>query len=89
MTFFVESKGYYFDQNLMAESAGYVRNSFVMASLGEYSEYEHLERILTDAICNEKIEYDENVYEREKKDRNNKYDKYKASYTPKKHEYIQ
>ena len=35
----------------MAESAGYVRDSFVMASLGEYSEYEHLEKILLDAIC--------------------------------------
>ena len=36
MTFFVEHYGYFFDQNLMAESAGYVRDSFVLASLGEH-----------------------------------------------------
>ncbi len=51
MTFFIEHYGYYFDQILMAESAGYVRDSFVLASLGKYSEYEHLEKILLDAIC--------------------------------------
>ena len=33
MTFFVEHYGYYMDQELMAASAGYVRDSFVMASL--------------------------------------------------------
>lgn len=33
MTFFVEYYGYYFDQNLMAESAGYVRDSFVLQAL--------------------------------------------------------
>lgn len=33
MTFFVEYYGYYFDQNLMAESAGYVRGSFVLQAL--------------------------------------------------------
>ena len=46
MTFFVERYGYYFDQNLMAESAGYVRDSFVLASIGEHSEYEHLEKTI-------------------------------------------
>ena len=88
MTFFIEHYGYYFDQNLMAESAGYVRDSFVLASLGEYSEYEHLEKILLDAICTEPIDYndvtivDENTKER--------YEKYKSkNYTPTKHEYIE
>lgn len=33
LTFFVEKCGYYMDQELMAASAGYVRDSFVMASL--------------------------------------------------------
>ena len=33
LTFFVEQYGYYMDQELMAESAGYVRDAFVMASL--------------------------------------------------------
>ena len=59
MTFFVEHHGRFMDQELMAASAGYVRDSFVMASIGEYSEYEHLEKILLDAVCDEPVEYDE------------------------------
>ena len=88
MTFFVEHHGYFFDQNLMAESAGYVRDSFVMASLGDNSEYEHLEKILLDAICTKPIDYtndDLTVYSNKKK-----YEKYKSkNYTPTKHEYIE
>lgn len=57
LTLFVESHGYYMDQELMADSAGYVRNSFVMASLGRFAEFEHLERILMDAICEKPVEY--------------------------------
>lgn len=38
ITFFAEHYGYYFDQELMSASAGYVRNSFVLASLDEHSE---------------------------------------------------
>lgn len=57
MTFFVEHHGYHMDQELMAASAGYVRDSFVMASLDQNSEYDHLERILLDAVCNEPILY--------------------------------
>lgn len=41
MTFFVEQHGYFMDQELLAASAGYVRDSFVMASLDQLSEYEH------------------------------------------------
>ncbi len=85
MTFFIEKYGYYFDQNLMAESAGYVRDSFVLASLGEHSEYEHLEAILKDAICTEPIDYTEN-----RTTGNDKKEKYKSdNYTPAKHEYIE
>lgn len=58
MTFFVEHYGYFMDQELMAASAGYVRDAFVMASIGQYAEYEHLERILEDAICTSPLEYD-------------------------------
>ena len=47
------------DQELMAASAGYVRDSFVMASLDQFSEFEHLERILLDAVCDEPIDYSE------------------------------
>lgn len=88
MTFFIEHYGYYFDQILMAESAGYVRDSFVLASLGKYSEYEHLEKILLDAICTDPIDYDEiAVNDENTKER---YKKYKSKdYTPTKHEYIE
>lgn len=88
MTFFIEHYGYYFDQILMAESAGYVRDSFVLASLGEYSEYEHLEKILLDAICTDPIDYDDvTIADENKKER---YEKYKSKdYTPAKHEYIE
>lgn len=88
MTFFVEYYGYYFDQNLMAESAGYVRDSFVLASLGEHSEYEHLEKILNDAICTEPVDYDEVATNHT--DKKEKYEKYKSDdYVPTKHEYIE
>lgn len=83
LTFFVEHYGYYFDQELIAESAGYVRNSLVLASLGKYSEYEHFEAILNDAVSTEPIEYEiSDEYS------NNKKEKYKSdSYIPTKHEY--
>ncbi len=86
MTFFVESFGYYFDQQLIAESAGYMRNAFVLASLGEYSEYEHLEKILTDAICTGPIEYCDDA--ETETSMSNKYEKYHTEdYKPKPHEY--
>ena len=47
ITFFVEHYGYFFDQELISANAGYVRNAFVLASLGEYSEYEALELTAT------------------------------------------
>ena len=85
MTFFIEHYGYYFDQNLMAESTGYVRDSFVLASLGENSEYNHLEEILEDAICTEPIDYTKSRAVNEEKK-----EKYKSdNYTSAKHEYIE
>lgn len=63
MTFFVEHHGFYMDQELLAASSGYVRDSLVMASLDQFSEYEHLERILLDAVCDEPILYDESALE--------------------------
>ena len=45
---FAEHYGYYFDYELMAASAGYVRNAFVLCCFGEHSEFEHLEKILLD-----------------------------------------
>ena len=58
LAFFIEDCGYYMNQNLIAKRANRVRNSFVMASLDRYSEYEHLERILMDTICCDPIQYD-------------------------------
>ncbi len=83
MTFFTEHFGYYFNQTLMADSAEYVRDSFVLASLGEHSEFEYLEKILLDAICTEPIDClddsEENCTAKEK---------YKSDdYQPAKHEY--
>lgn len=56
MTLFVEAHGYFFDKDLLALSAGYVRDSFVMASIGQFSEFEHLEQILLDAVCTQPVE---------------------------------
>ena len=87
MTFFVEEHGYYMDQELMAQSAGYVRDSFVMASLDQFSEYEHLEKILLDAICDEPIEYDPDLPDNDSKEQTpERYRKYqREKYTPEPH----
>ncbi|MEE3438606.1 Fic/DOC family protein [Ruminococcus sp.] len=86
---FVEHYGYYFDYELMANSAGYVRNAFVLCCFDDNSEFEHLERILFDAISEEPIEDyvdSENVIET----KNSKYEKYYTKdYTPTPHEYIE
>jgi len=85
LTFFVEHHGYYMDQELLAESAGYMRDSFVMASLDQLSEYEHLEKILMDAVCTEPIEYDL-TQDIEPEQLSEKYRKYqKEPYTPEPH----
>ena len=84
MTLFVEHYGYYMDHELMAASAGYVRDSFVMASLDQISEYEHLERILMDAVCTDPIEALDG--DRPVEEAASKYKKYqKEPYTPAPH----
>lgn len=86
MTFFVDYHGYYMDQELLAASAGYVRDAFVMASLDQFSEFEHLERILLDAVCSDPIEYDEASLDAEGMEPPEKYRKYqKEPYTPEPH----
>lgn len=85
MTFFVENYGYYMDQELLAASAGYVRDSFVMTSLDQFSEFEHLERILLDAVCSDPVEYDEMSLENPTS-MSKKYQKYqKGPYVPEPH----
>ena len=87
ITFFVEHYGYYFDKELLAASAGYVRNAFVMTSLGRYAEYEHLEKIFLDAICIDLIEYMDDLDQEESHPHGKKYQKYKTDYKPAAHEY--
>ena len=87
LTFFVEAQGYYFDQDLMAQSAGYVRNAFVLASLGQNAEYQHLEIILMDAITTEPPLAQEESGEADST--HDRYEKYKTDYRPEKHEYYQ
>ena len=86
---FVEHYGYYFDYELISSSAGYVRNAFVLSCLGEYSEFEHLEKILIDAISNEPIE-DTDIDGLESKTKETKYKKYyTGDYKPTPHEYVE
>ena len=87
LTFFVEDNGYYFDQELFASSAGYVRNAFVLASLGIHSEYEHLEAILNDAVCDVPPDNSEEIIATERGDPD-KYERYRTKdYQPAPHEY--
>ena len=81
MTLFVEAHGYFFDKDLLAASAGYVRDSFVMASIDQFSEFEYLERILLDAVCTEPVEIqDMDIL---KPESHSKYGKYqKEPYSP-------
>lgn len=86
MTVFVEHYGYYMDAALLAASAGYVRDSFVMASIDQYSEYEHLERILMDAVTDESMENDGSDIS-DLCEGDSKYKKYQTeSYKPQPHE---
>lgn len=86
LTFFVEDHGYFMDQELLAECAGYVRNSFVMASLDQFSEYEHLEKILMDAVCEEPVQYELPPEIEPEQSLPSKYQKYqKEHYTPEPH----
>ncbi len=87
MTFFIEHYDYCLDKELLEASAGYVRNAFVMASLGQYSEYEHLEKILLDAICTEPIEYTDDLDQEEIVSASAKYQKYKMDHNPVAHKY--
>ena len=85
MTFFVEHHGYYMDQELLAACSGYVRDAFVMASLDQYAEYQHLEEILLDAVSSAPISYGEESLE-ETPQVQEKYQKYqKKPYVPEPH----
>ena len=86
---FAEHYGYYFDYELMAASAGYVRNTFVLCCFGENSKFEHLEKILIDAISTEPVDESEES-ETEANKKSSKYEKYYVEdYKPTPHEYVE
>jgi len=88
MTFFVEHYGLFFDQELFAASAGYVRKSFVLACWGEHSEFEHLEKILIDTISDKPLPQIESLDIPFAADRTEVYEKYSTEdYQPIPHEY--
>ncbi len=47
--------GFTVDHNILKQNSSYVRNSFVMASIGIYSKFEYLDRIFFDTILHEDI----------------------------------
>lgn len=83
---FSEYYGYFFDYELIAASAGYFRNALVLTCFGEHSEYEHLERILMDAISETPIDEDDDQDSYSVK--KTRYEKYHTKdYKSKPHEY--
>lgn len=52
MLAFAQSIGIQINGSLLAKYNAYVRESLVMASIGEYAEYQHLEKIILDAMNN-------------------------------------
>lgn len=47
---FAEEHGFPMDRNLILNNFDYVRDSLVMASIGEYSDYEYLNKIIKEGI---------------------------------------
>ncbi|CCV66572.1 conserved hypothetical protein [Paracholeplasma brassicae] len=54
---FLKQYGYDFNARLISHHAKYFRNALVMASLGQYAEYQYLQNILVDAVSN-KVDID-------------------------------
>lgn len=47
---FADKHGFPMERELLSENAGYTRNALVMASIGKYSEYQHLIKIFADSM---------------------------------------
>ena len=87
---FSEYYGYYFDYELIAASAGYFRNALVLTCFGDHSEYEHLQKILTDAISEMPIDDEDDDTSEKDHTSESKYKKYyTAEYKSKPHEYLE
>lgn len=71
---------------LIEKSSKYFRNALVLASIGEYSEYDHLEIILQEAIYGKQIEMNKNDMNENKYEKIKDLDlsKYKYNYHTKK-----
>lgn len=50
MKLFADAKEIEFDEQLLSQNAGYLRNALVLAAVHEAPEPEHLNRIITDAL---------------------------------------
>lgn len=50
MIFFAEHYGYSVDQSFLEDGLGSIRDAFIMASLDQFSEFEHLEQLLLDIV---------------------------------------
>ena len=55
LSLFVEHHGFFVDYDRLTDWADHARDTFVLASLGQYSEWEHLERLLGDIVCGEPV----------------------------------
>jgi len=51
------------NDDFIGEHSKFFRNALVLAPIGEYSEYEHLEMILSDAISLKKVTNGESKYQ--------------------------
>jgi cell filamentation protein len=65
---YAKQHGFPMDKSLLAEHPKYVRESLVMASIGEYSEYKYLERIFKDSIQREQMELEQHTAAKDEKE---------------------
>ena len=61
--FFMKKCNLKLNVDFIGEHSKFFRNALVLASIGEYSEYEHLEMILSDAISLKKVVGDKTKYQ--------------------------
>ena len=61
--FFMKKYNLKLNVDFIGEHSKFFRNALVLASIGEYSEYEHLEMILSDAISLKKVTNGESKYQ--------------------------
>ena len=61
--FFMKKYNLKLNVDFIGDHSKFFRNALVLASIGEYSEYEHLEMILSDAISLKKVTNGESKYQ--------------------------